>query len=264
MSAIASTWTIQTEVFEGPLDLLLYLVKRDSIDLRQLNIAQIAESYLAYLDCMRDMRLNIASEYLVMAATLIHLKSLALLPRLPTVLEEEGGLDPTQELARRLIEYRQYKEASEALSSRLLKNRDFVVREAQPMDDADKPIAVEISAFGLLELYFQILQRSEAPPPVHLVESKGPDLATSCKHVLNALQNLGGKGHLDGLLRAIECVSERIVAFIGTLEMVRLGWLGIAQEEHLGAIAIWRIEERAIDFEQMTGRVLAGAQEATA
>ncbi len=84
-----AAWTIHTDVFDGPLDLLLYLVKREGIDLRALPVARIADSYLAYLERMRELNLSVAGDYLVMAASLVHLKSLELMPRLPTALEEE-------------------------------------------------------------------------------------------------------------------------------------------------------------------------------
>ena len=110
----AAAWTIVTDVFEGPLDLLLYLVKRDGVDLRALKLAAIADAYLTYLDQMRAVDLAIASEYLVMAAQLVHLKSLELLPRLPAGLEE----DPAEQLAQRIQEYAKYRAAADLLEQR--------------------------------------------------------------------------------------------------------------------------------------------------
>ena len=126
--AAPAPWTVHTEVFEGPLDLLLYLVRRDGVDLERLQVHRICDAYLDYLERMRSLRLNVAADYLVMAATLVHLKSLSLLPRSPTPVTEDGEEeDPAEALAQRLLEYQRFKEASEALEQRAMVGRDAFV-----------------------------------------------------------------------------------------------------------------------------------------
>src|SRR3989338_5253833 len=110
------TYKVKLEVFEGPLDLLLYLIKKEEIDIYDIPIAKITDQYLEYLELMKLLDLTIAGEFLVMAATLMHIKSRMLLP--PDQLEEAGEeeADPRTELVRRLLEYRKFKEAAQDLS----------------------------------------------------------------------------------------------------------------------------------------------------
>jgi segregation and condensation protein A len=255
MEAVGSQWRIETDVFEGPLDLLLYLVKRDSIDLKKLQIAKIADSYLDYLERMQTLRLGVAAEYLVMAATLVHMKSLKLLPRLPVLVEEESEEDPAAALARQLLEYQRYKQAAEELVQRPIVGRDVFVREPESVARADRPVTAGINAFGLLDLYFHALQRSRQPPPVHHLAHNGPDLDTCCTRVLAYLDSVDGVGMLGELLAIIESLEERIVSFIAVLEMTRLGWLDLTQEEHLGAVCMMRRPEIQVDLALLTGRV---------
>jgi segregation and condensation protein A len=255
MLAANKPWTIHTEVFDGPLDLLLYLVKRDSIDLAKLPIAQIADSYLEYLDQMRDLRLNVASEYLVMAATLVHMKSLRLLPRLPTLIEQEDEEDPAAALSRQLLEYQRFKEVAMDLDGRPRLDRDVFSRPSQPVGRADGPIPVDVGVFGLLEIYHGLLSRHEAGPPVHAVNGATLQIDTGCAQVLQWLEAGVGGGDLGGLLQAFSSRSERIVGFIGVLEMVRLGWLSLSQQVFLGPVAIARRPGVVVDFSALTGQV---------
>ena len=117
-------WVIRTEVFDGPLDLLLYLVRREGIDLRSLPVSRIADAYLSYIDRMRDLHLGVAGEYLVMADTLVWMKSLELLPRRPVIEEDEEGEDPREALARRLQAYAAVREGADVLESRPRVGRD--------------------------------------------------------------------------------------------------------------------------------------------
>lgn len=255
MFAAQATWTIHTEVFEGPLDLLLYLVRRDSIDLKNIQIAKIADSYLEYLDRMRELRLNVASEYLVMAATLVHMKSLRLLPRLPTLIEEEDEPDPAAALARRLLEYQRYKEAAMDLNARPMKGRDVFVREGASIGAADREVEAGINAFGLLELYYELFKRHQAGPPVHQIGRTGPDMEACCRGVLAYVGELGAPKALGTYLRQIVNIEERVVAFIAVLEMVRLRWMDIEQKEHLGQVLVMRRPENAVDLQLLTGRL---------
>ena len=249
-------WTIHTDVFDGPLDLLLYLVKRDGIDLRRLSVARITDSYLAYLDRMRELNLSVAGDYLVMAATLVHLKSLELLPRLPAVLAEEE--DPRAALAHRLAEYQRYKEAAEALELRPLQGRDVFTRAPlDPADAPDGPVEAGIDAFGLLDLYFDLLQREPARPPVFRPELPQVDFAATCRRVLDALRQLGDLD-LGDWLRACAHRAERVIGFVAVLEMMRQHWLDVTQEAHLGPIRLTaRVDLDAIDLTRVTGWVEA-------
>jgi segregation and condensation protein A len=229
-------WTVSTAVFDGPLDLLLHLVRRDGIDLKTLPVAEIADSYLEYLDRLRELHLDIASDYLVMAATLCHLKSLELLPRPPTPLETEDESDPREVLRRQLLDYQRFREAAERMDCRVQVGRDTFVREPVVLGDEQKPITVSVDAFGLLDAYYELLQRKSTRDQTYVLGDSGPDLTTCCRRLLQALGAVGGQRQLGEVLLGIERKVERILMFIASLELARLGLLEIRQEDHLGPV----------------------------
>jgi segregation and condensation protein A len=216
------TWTVHTDVFEGPLDLLLHLVRRDGIDLLRLPVAQIANAYLEYLDHLRELNLSVAGEYLVMAATLVHLKSLEILPRAPTPIEEDAT-DPREDFARALRDYQRVKLAADALTERPWLGRDQWARPAQEAGEPGMDAAMD--AFGLLDLYRGLLARRDAPAPQVQFSDAGPDLGGVVMGLLRALWETGGQGELTHLLERAPTRAARVVMFIGTLEMARLGWV---------------------------------------
>ncbi len=237
MLAAEARWTIHTDVFDGPLDLLLYLVKRDGIDLRAMSIAPVADSYLAYLEQMQSLNISVASDYLVMAASLCHLKSLELLPRPPSILEDEEE-DPKEALARQLEAYEVYKAAAEALEELPVQDRDVFVREPVDVGDVDRPLIPGIDAFGLLDIYYKVLTRPIRQEVVHTIHKPEVDLGQCCRSILKGLGGIGGKGTLRPLLLGFKTKGERVIAFIGVLEMCRLGWIRLSQAGHLAPVDI--------------------------
>lgn len=254
--APGTPWTVHTEVFDGPLDLLLYLVERDGIDLKKLEVRRIADGYLAYLERMRELNLSIAGDYLLMAATLVHLKSLELLPRPPVLVADEPE-DPREELARRLREYQRHRAAADALEAQPRVGRDTFTREPLEVDLADRPMVAGVDAFGLLDLYWEVLRRAATPEAkVGFELPSGPDFPSCCRRVLALLGGRGGRAELGGLLRALDLRSERVVTFVGVLEMCRLGWLGVVQLEHLGPVDVEQLaDDDAIDLGLLSGFV---------
>lgn len=235
-AAAIPTWTVHTEVFEGPLDLLLYLVQRDGIDLKRLQVSRIADAYLEYLDHMRELNLSVAGEYLVMAATLVHLKSLDLLPRLPTPIEEDAP-DPREAFAEKLRSYQRYREAADAFDQRRWLGRDQFAR-SEP-DEVEGAIEPGLDAFGLLDLYRQLLAVSQAPEPeVTFAHEPRLDLGDAAMALLDTLRRDGGRGELTSLLSALPTRALRVVTFISVLEMLRLGWIALEQRHHLAPIEL--------------------------
>ena len=130
------TTRVQLEIFEGPLDLLLHLIKKNEVSITDIPIATITEQYLATLEVMQTFNLDVAGEFLVMAATLIHIKSRMLLPMADDEDdEEEEGTDPREELVRRLLEYQRFKDAADQLERRELLTRDVFVRSVAPAEE---------------------------------------------------------------------------------------------------------------------------------
>lgn len=263
--AIAPTWTVHTEVFDGPLDLLLYLVKRDGIDLRGVSISKVCDSYLEFLDRLRELHIAVASDYLVMAATLCHLKSLELLPRPPAILVDEE-VDPKEALARRLDTYAQFKAAAEALDDRPIHGRDTFSRAPADVGEVETPLIPGIDAFGLLDLYYRLLTRPVAPERSHTIHKPEVDMADCCRRILAKLGGPGGVSELGELLRLFERRAERVIAFIGVLEMCRLGWLGLVQEAHLAPVGVsCRVAaDQRLDAIRGEAEILGGAQAETA
>jgi segregation and condensation protein A len=257
----APTWTVHTEVFEGPLDLLLYLVRRDGIDLKRLPVRTITDAYLDYLDRMRELHLGVAGEYLVMAATLCYLKSLELLPRAPTVTDlEDEGADPRGALVRRLREYQRYREGADALESRVRLGRESFSHPSPDEPEGGRPVASPIDAFGLLDLYYSLLNREAAPVPEVAVPGEGPDLLVCSRRVLSWLGGPEGRGELGALLRAIPNRLERIATFVGVLEMARLRWLDLHQEAHLGPVLVEARVAPDIDLTALSDLVTEAAR----
>jgi len=233
--------------FEGPLDLLLHLVKRHELDIFDIPISFVTEKYLEYLDMMRQLNLDVAGEYLLMAATLAFIKSRELLPQADAEEEDadaEDGPDPKEELIRRLLEYQKYKDAAEQLASRPMLGRRIFRRGAamEPMEDADQPPFAEVSIFALVEAMAAVLKRTN----VHMVHDVVID-RISISDRINAIVD-----RLDQLetLRFEECFSiegsaaqvrhEVVVTFLAILEMARLRLIRLVQREALGQIYLTR------------------------
>jgi segregation and condensation protein A len=248
-----TTWTVHTDVFDGPLDLLLYLVRRDGIDLLHLPVRRIADSYLAYLERLRAMNLSVAADYLVMAATLVHLKSLELLPRAPTAVDEEE-IDPREALAAKLRAHAKLAVLAEAIEARPQVDIDVFVREPLDVDGDERGLTSPGDAFALLDLYYGMLtQRDAAPAHVELAHN-GPDLGGCCRRLLAALGGPGGRGELGAMLRLLPSRAERVVTFLATLEMARLGWLTVVQTGHLAPVHVTRnVTDDDIDIARVFG-----------
>ena len=224
---------VQIDPYEGPLDLLLYLVRRDGIDIRTLPIAHITREYLAVLDQMERHDLDIAGDFLVMAATLCELKSRELLPRAERPVDAPEEEDPREALIRRMLEHQRYYEVSAALADRLWLGRDVFTRPVVGPTDEHREIAAGIDAFGLLEMLERMGRRKhKRTPHVHEVESEVESLETCVHRVVEQLAD--GQAHrFDALVVGLERRSTRVMTFLAVLELARLRVISIAQKAHL-------------------------------
>jgi len=228
---------IKLDIFEGPLDLLLYLIKRDHLNVYDIPIANVVDQYLQFLDLMKLLDINVASEYLVTAANLINIKSKMLLPREEEAQEPEG--DPREELVRKLLEYEKFKEAADFFREKEQERNKYFRR---PVNESQKAEAyIEASIFDLINAFKSALK--DIPKDMFFevvkyeftVEEKVHDIL----HYLVEKPNLS----LSDLFNRARNKIEIIAMFLAILELIRLKEIVILQKELFGEIRIIRNRE---------------------
>ena len=240
-SAAHAPIRFQVPAFEGPLDLLLHLIQQDEIEITDIPIAKITKQYLETLELMRELDLEVAGEFLVMAATLMRIKARMLLPPIIALEEEE---DPREGLVRQLLEYRRFKEASKDLE-RLESERRRMYERGAPsqLEDPDASELLPVSLFRLLDALKTVLSR-QAPPVVHTITAE-PIRLEEAMSLME--ENIRSRSRLlfGELLELFVSRLEKITAFLGLLEMLKLGTVQVAQEELFGPIWIeWKGDGR--------------------
>lgn len=227
---------VQLEIFEGPLDLLLHLIKKNEVSITDIPIATITEQYLATLELMQNLSLDVAGEFLVMAATLIHIKSRMLLPPSEDTEEEEEGADPREELVRRLLEYQRFKDAAAQLEQREILTRDVFVRSAAPIREGAFPSFREVSVFELLTALRRVLERL----PKDNVHEVTLDRITVREKMTLLLDTLRAQGQVlfEALFTEAKTRMDVVVTFLAMLELVKVRAIRIFQDELSGPIVI--------------------------
>jgi len=230
-------YIFRLEMFEGPLDLLLHLINKNELDITNIPIALITDQYLEYLKLMKVLNLDIAGEYLLMAATLLHIKSKMLLPSSPEQ-EEEEGEDPRAELVRRLLEYQNYKKAAVELERRPLLDRDVFIRLISV--DTEEPAEekrVEVSLFELLEAFRQVLERVKAET-FHEVILERLSVEEKVQEILSLLQMEKRSIAFHLLFPDQPSRREVIITFLAILELVKMKLIRIFQSAPFETIRI--------------------------
>lgn len=245
--------------FEGPLDLLLHLTREHQIDLRDIPVAFITERYLEYLDLMKSLNLDVASEFLLMAATLIHLKSRLLLPPSEdsTVEGQDDELagDPREELVKRLLEYQKYRDAAEQLGHRPLLGRDVFVRSPGSDDGSSEPELADASVFQLLTAFDRVLKAQG----VDLVQEIEPDRVSLSEAIAEIATWLGPNRRraFADLFRAKPGQPmgrhRLVVTFLAVLEMARLRLIRVVQEDERSSLFLIGTEELSGPIRLVTG-----------
>jgi segregation and condensation protein A len=237
------TYKVKLEIFEGPLDLLFYLIKKDELNINDIPISAITEQYLQYLELMRMLDLDIAGEFLVMAATLMHIKSKMLLPPEEKELEREEE-DPRAELVRKLLEYRKFKEAAEALKNRELNQKEVFpapgVREHPLADEGE--LYFEASIFDLLSAFSKVLKEI---PKNKFYEVVKDEVTVSEK--IHEIFHILVKNPVIYFLDLFKFTVTRIhiiATFLALLELIRMKEVVIKQDKIFGDIKIVRNSQR--------------------
>ncbi|MFH0778298.1 MAG: segregation/condensation protein A [Candidatus Eisenbacteria bacterium] len=240
---MATPYHVKLERFEGPLDLLLHLIKKEEIDIYDIPIAHITLQYLTYIEMMQMLDLDVAGEFLVMAATLMRIKARMLLPATPE--EEEEEEDPREELVRRLLEYKRFKEAAEGLREREAQRRLLFERGFPEMAFENGEVHLEeATLFDLIDaLRLALLRVSETP--VHEIQADKLDVVRRIEEVA-ALVARRGKVRFSELLEDCRTRLEIVGTFISILELIKMGRAGAVQRGLFGEIWIFSLEGRRI------------------
>lgn len=233
-------YNVKLDKFEGPLDLLLYLIRKNELDIYDIPISIITRQYLEYLKLMKELNLEVAGEFLVMASTLIQIKSNMLLPaREEDLSGEETEVDPRAELIRRLLEYSRYKEAASLLNERNLLGRELFARtfqspELQVVEKVDEPLEVEL--FELIEAFRTILAKAPRES-FHEVSAESISIAERINEILSLLQEkevIRFEELFDNILDR-----DYIVAtFLAVLELCKLKLIRVRQQTQYGTLRI--------------------------
>jgi segregation and condensation protein A len=249
------TTRVQLEIFEGPLDLLLHLIKKNEVSITDIPIATITEQYLATLEVMQTLNLDVAGEFLVMAATLVYIKSRMLLPLTDDEDAEEEGPDPRAELVQRLLEYQRFKDAADQLERRDVLARDVFARNAPPAEEVEPPGFREVSVFELLTALRRVMERL----PKDAVHEVTLEKITVREKMTLLLDILRAKGPtlFESLFAEVKTRMEVVVTFLAMLELVKVRAIRIFQEEMSGPIQI----EALADIDQASALVAAQAIE---
>jgi segregation and condensation protein A len=254
LDAGAATWSVQIPQFEGPLDLLLHLCQKHELNVLDIPIGLVTEKYLEYLAIMQLMELDVAAEYLVMAATLAHIKSKMLLPSPPPGQEDEATddeeeMDPREALIRRLLEYQKYKLAGEQLAARGVAGRDVFGR-GMPLEEAANagkgalaPLA-EVPIFSLVEAFQRVLDKSKIKLSHDIVADR---LSLSDRiGQLSDLLSVRKRVAFESLFEGMTTKFDLVITFLALLEMTRLRMTRLFQSEPLGPL---HVELAALDPE---------------
>ena len=224
----------EMDVFSGPLDLLLHLIKRDEVDVLEVSLSEITDQYLRVLKAMQMFDVNVAAEFLVMAATLMDIKSRTLLPEAHLEDEEEEA-DPRDQLVRQLLQYKRFREASATLAQ-MAQQRQKKFSRIPPDEDAEPDAAVaeklleDVSVWDLLSAYGEIVRQIELTQPQHIIYDDVP-VRVYMDEVMQAMAKSGGR---DDFLNLLSRDGERgrlVGVFLAVLELARLGHVVLEQQE---------------------------------
>jgi len=226
--------------FEGPLDLLLHLIKKNEVNIYDIPIARITQQYIEFIDLMQEMNLDIAGEFLVMAATLIHIKSRMLLPR-PDPTQEDPEEDPREALMRRLLEHQKFKAAAELLHEReTLRSAQWTRPDgpiAEIAGEAPEP-EIEVDLFSLISAFRTVVERAKARPKLYLPSEQIP-IEERIEQLMGRLSETDAIG-FEELFDDIQSRAGLVVTFLAVLEMIRLKLIRVFQTGVVGPIRIYK------------------------
>jgi segregation and condensation protein A len=233
----AAQYKVRLEVFEGPLDLLLYLIRKEEVSIYDIPIARISQQYLEYLRAMQELDIAVAGEFLVMAATLIHIKSQMLLPRDPDAPEQEDD-DPRKELVYQLLEHQKFKAAANMLHQRATIESATFTRGAMETDTNNPEISATV--FQLFEIFRDVLDRQRAITEIEIAR----DEMTMAEKILEIKAMIAEAGEVSAraVFERAQSRREAVLIFLAVLELVKEMAIRLVQEETFGEILLIKRE----------------------
>jgi len=234
-------YRVQLDAFHGPLDLLLYLVKKEEVDVLDISIARLADQFLAYLQTVRQLDVEFAGEFLVMAATLMEIKSRALIPQAEVPVDERGAVDPRRELVRQLLEYRRFKDATARLDDAAERHAARYRRIApEPAAQVGAPAVRAVELWDLVSAFARLLRETQSAQPQSVVIDDTPQ-AVHESRILNLLSTARDVAFDDLFERPF--VKMRIIGlFLALLELIKSGKITITQCVPFGPMKIRIVE----------------------
>src|SRR5437762_1881187 len=237
-----SEYKVKFDVFEGPLDLLLYLIKKEEVDIYEVNLTLLATQFIEYLEVMRLLDLDLAGEFLVMASTLMYIKSRELLPIDQQVAPEgeEEGEDPRCELIRQLVEYKKFKDAAAQLQALEIRQENSFPRlRVKPDFDSPPALKTGVSLFDLINAVNAVLKRVHQREDLRDIFEDKWTVSEKIEALLRIVTG-GAMVRFSELFAGVTSRSEVVVTFLALLELIRLKQLAAAQREPFGEIEICR------------------------
>lgn len=237
-------YSVKLENFEGPLDLLLYLVRKNEIDIQEIPVITITSQYMEYLELMKVLNLDVAGEFLVMAATLLYLKSRALLPAAAGDEESEEAGSILEDLKRQLLEYEQYKDAALRLREQNILEKDVFTRACiiEPAAD-DDPAIREASIFDLLSALKKVIDRTEAKADILAMTIEHMSVKDKISEILGRLEGVRDGVAFESLFDTAPDRIEVITTFLAILELMKMQALKVYQSANFSSLYVYAVTE---------------------
>ena len=234
------SYHVKLEIFEGPMDLLLHLIKKHELDIYHIPISLITSQYLEYLELMKNLDIEVGGEFLLMASTLTHIKSRMLLPPPENPENEEDGVDPRAELIRRLLEYKRFKDAALSLEQKEALWSQIYTRPAEATPDVpaeDEPLLIDFHLFDLLSALKDVMAR--VPDAQFEITPETISITEKISHILQRLESVDSLLFVD-LFEGSTTRIHVIATFLALLELIKTRVVKAVQVEHFGAIRLMK------------------------
>ncbi len=230
------SYRVSLDIFDGPLDLLLYLIKKEEMDISEVSVSIVASQYLEYIDLMRVLDLNFAGEYLVTAATLVHMKSKSLLPAEENVLEEDESVD----LVSQLIEYKKYKEVASLLQEKEEERLNVFTRPETSLAPEEE-VLLEVSLFDLLGAFSKVLNRMSPEEAIKDIACEEYTVKEKIRYIQDVLRQ-EPIVNFTKIFEKSRARLEAVATFLAILELIKMKEIKVKQSGEFGEIFLYRKE----------------------